>query len=100
MPTRLRAVYGMEFAAIAVGIQAITDTIRAGFSEAIQKIQEGMEQTYALAEGSEDGLGAAIEKLKESDGNFVAEMSEAMHDLLYGGICNLSRHTNFTSPPA
>ena len=93
----LRAVYGMEFDAIAVGIQAIADTMRAGFSEAIQKIQEGMKQTYALMEGSKDELGTAIEKIKESDSNFAAEISGAMHDLFYGGICNLSRHTNFTS---
>ena len=86
----LRATYGMEFDAIAAGIQAITDTIRTGVREAAQKIQKGMEQTY--------GPAAAIEKLKEGDGNFAAEMSGAMHDLFCGGICNLSRHTNFTSP--
>jgi hypothetical protein len=48
-------------------------------------------------DGTEVGLGAAIEKLKEGGGNFGAEMSHAMHDMFYGGICNLSRHTNFTS---
>ena len=94
----LRAAYGMEFDAIAAGIQAVADTMRTGFSKAIQKIQEGMKQTYALAEGSEDGYDAAIEKLKEGDGNFTAEIRDAIHDLFYGGICNLSRHTNFTSP--
>ena len=94
----LRAAYDMEFDTIAAGIQAIADTIRTGFSEAVQKMQEGMEKTYALMQGSEDGLGAAVEKLNEGDGNFAAEMSDAMHDMFYGGICNLSRHTNFTSP--
>ena len=93
----IRAVYGMEFDAIAADIQAITDTIRAGFSEAFQKIQKRMEQTAALMDGSEDGLGAAIEKLKESDSSVVTEISDALHDLFYGGICNLSRHANFTS---
>ena len=94
----LRAVYGMEFGAIAAGIQAIAETMRSGSSEAIQKIQEGREQISALVEGSDDGLDDAIETLKEGDGNFAAEMSDAMRDLFYGGICNLSRHTNFTSP--
>ena len=93
----LRAVYGMEFDAIAANIQAIADTIRTGFRGAIQKIQKRMEQTDALMEGSEDELGTAIEKLKENDSSFPAEISGAMHDLFYGGICNLSRHTNFTS---
>ncbi len=93
----LRAAYGMEFDAIAAGIQAIANTMRTGFSEAVQKMQEGMDKTYASMEGTEDRLGAAIEKLKEADGNFAAEMSGAMHDMFYGGICNLSRHTNFTS---
>lgn len=94
----LRVAYGMEFDAIAAGIQAIANTIRTGFSNALQKMQEGMDKTRALMERTEGGLHVAIEKLKEADGNFAAEMSNAMRDMFYGGICNLSRHTNFTAP--
>ena len=93
----LRAAYEMDYNAIAAGIQAIADTMRTGFSEAIQKIQEGMEKASALMEGTGDGLAAAIEKLKEGKGNFAAQTSDAVHDIFYGGICNISRHTDFTS---
>ena len=94
----LRAGYDMEFDAIAAGIQAIANRMRTGFSEAIQKMQKAMDKTYALMEGNGDALGASIENLKEADGNFSSETSRAIHDLLFGGLCNLSRHTNFTSP--
>ncbi len=94
----LRDSYGLTFDAIATGIQAIANSMRTGFSHAAEQIQEGMEQAYALVEESGDGLGDAIKKIKKADGNFAAKMSGAMHDIFYGGICNLSRHTNFTSP--
>lgn len=92
----LWAAYDMEFDAIAAGIQAIANTMRTGFSEAVQKIQEGMEKTHALMGETEDDLGVAIEKLKKSNGSFDAEISNAMHDVFFGGICNLSQHTDFT----
>ena len=94
----LRSAYGMEFDAIAAGIQAIANTMRTGFSEAIQKVREGFGKTDALMKETGSPVGAAIEKRKAGDGRFAGEMSGAMHDIFYGGICNLSRHTNFTAP--
>ena len=94
----LRDTYGMTFDAIAAGMQAITNSIRTGFSIAAEQMQEGMEQAHAIMEKSGAGLRNAIEKIKEADSDFAAKMSDAMHDIFYGGICNLSRHTNFTSP--
>ena len=94
----LRTTYGLEFHAIAAEIQAIANTMRAGISNATQKIQKCREQVYALREESDIGFGAAIEKLNECDDNFAAEMSDAVQDMLFGGICNLSRHTNLSSP--
>ncbi len=94
----LRDTYGMTFDAIAAGIQAITNSIRTGFSIAAEQMQEGMEQAHAIMEKSGAGLRNAIEKIKEADSDFAAKMSGAMHDIFYGGICNLSRHTNFTTP--
>lgn len=94
----LRDTYGMTFDAIAAGMQAITNSIRTGFSIAAEQMQEGMEQAHVIMEKSGAGLRNAIEKIKETDSDFAAKMSDAMHDIFYGGICNLSRHTNFTSP--
>ncbi len=94
----LRTTYGMEFNEIAAGIQAIANTMRAGFSNATQTIEEGMEQSYALIGGTENEFSTAIQKLNDGDSNFVTKMSDAIHDLFCGGICNLSRHTNLTPP--
>jgi hypothetical protein len=59
---------------------------------------DGMEKTYASMEGADDDLAAAIKKIEETDANFAAEMSGAMHDMFYGGICNMSRHTKLSAP--
>jgi hypothetical protein len=92
----LRSAYGMEFHEIAASIQAIADTTRTGFSEAVRTIQEGMNKTKSIMEGSTDSLDAAIEMLRQGSNDFDAEMSGAIKDLFYGGVCNLSRHTDFT----
>ena len=89
----LKKAYGVDAQLIAEGIQAIADSIRGGYSDAVAKIRDRMEQSNALVEGENIALAAAIEKIKASDPNFAAEMDSVMRDLLYGGICNLSRHT-------
>ena len=94
----LQAVYGMDAAMIAAEMQAITDSMRLGFSRAAETLQMGMTQTGLSASDSGFDLRAAVDRLRESDGTFAAQMSGAIYDLLYGGICNLSRHTNFTAP--
>ena len=93
----LRKAYGLEFHVIAAGIQAIAITIRDGMKNAIQKIRRDMERTHDLMEESNIGLRAAIERLKECDDKFITEISDALQDMLFGGICNLSRHTNLPS---
>jgi len=90
--------YGMDSSAIAKGIQALANSMRTGFSDAIQKVFDGMEKTYASMEGTDGDLVAAIEKAKEMDENFAANMSGAMHDILYGGICNMAQHTKLSTP--
>ena len=93
----LRTVYGLESHVIAAGIQAIAITIRDGINNAIQKIRKGMERTHNLMEESNIGPRAAIEKQKECDDNFATESSDVGQDMLFDGICNLSRHTNLSS---
>lgn len=90
----LQRAYGVDAPAVAQGIQAITDSIRGGYSDAVSKLSGGMEQSHALVKGEKLELDAAIEKIKGSDPTFAAEMAGAMRDLFFGGICNLSRHTN------
>jgi hypothetical protein len=89
----LKKAYGVDAPFIAEGIQAITDSIRGGYSDAVAKIWERMEQCHAVVEGENITLDVAIEKIKALDPDFAAEMDSGMRDLFYGGICNLSRHT-------
>lgn len=90
--------YGMDSAAIAEGIQSIADSVRTGFSEAVEKMLDGRKKTYASMEEGDSNIAAAIDKMKEGDANFAVDMSGAMHDMFYGGICNMSRHTKLSVP--
>ena len=94
----LRTAYKMEPNEIAAEIQAITDAMRTGFSQAVQKMYEGMDQVCVLMAKTGDNFDLAVEKMKESDEDFAGEASGAIRDLSLGGTCNLSRHTNFTLP--
>lgn len=94
----LQTTYGMAADAIAAEIQAIADSMRSGFSEAMATIEAGMKRTETAASEANIGLHTAIEKLRESDGSFTKEISGAIHDIFHGGICNLSRHTKFSPP--
>lgn len=89
----LKKAYGVDAPFIAEGIQAIANSIRGGYSDAIETMQKRMEQSNALVDGENIPLDAAIKKIKDSDPDFAIEMRGAMHDLFYGGLCNLSRHT-------
>ena len=90
----LQAAYGMDANAIAAEMQAITDSMRLGFSEAAGIIKKGMER----AEIAGLDFQAAVTKLRERDDPFAKQMSDAIQDLFYAGICNLSRHTKFSVP--
>ena len=85
----LKKAYGVDAPFIAEGIQAIANSIRGGYSDAIETMRKRMEQ----AEGENIPLDAAIKKIKDNDPDFAVEMHGVMHDLFYGGLCNLSRHT-------
>ena len=94
----LQTVYGMGSDAIAAGVQAITDALRAGCGKASQKLLDGMDQVYALMEKTGDSFGVATKKAMQNNNNLQADAVDACRDLLFGGICSLSRHTNFTLP--
>ncbi len=89
----LREAYGIGAAEIASGIQAIADSMRIGLPNAVLKLQEWMDKTHDLAEREGLSLDEAIASIKKSDDSFTPEMATALHDVFYGGICNLSRHT-------
>ncbi len=94
----LKAVYGMSPEQIAAGIQAAANALRKGFSQAVQTLERRIDESYQTMKESEIELDAAVEALRESDRAFTTDVSGAVQDVLFGGICNLSRHTNFTTP--
>lgn len=92
----LQEAYGMQFDAIADGIQNIADAFRAGFAHATEQMFERMEQVFKLIDETGEDLEKIIAGLKESEPTYAAEMSGYMHDIFFGGVCNLSRHSSMS----
>ena len=78
--------YGMGADEVAAGVQAIADASRTGLSRASEEIELGMKAAESF--GGPECLSA----------DMVSRMRDAVDDLLNGGICNLSRHTNMSEP--
>ena len=78
----LRNCYGMGADEIAAGIQAIANSTRTGIADAVDRMDRGM--TVPPPHEGIEGISREI----------ATEVSGAADDLLNGGICNLSRHTN------
>ncbi|WP_298355171.1 hypothetical protein [Rhodoblastus sp.] len=94
----LRQVYGMEFDAIADGIQKIADAFRAGFANAAEQLFERMEQAYTLAGSTSEALGTVIANLEHLEPSHADELTGYIQDVFFGGISNLSRHSTLTEP--
>ena len=83
----LERAYRMGAEAIAAGVQAIADSTRAGLGEAAESLEHAAEEGFATVEsGGEVGA------------DMIAAGRAAFDDLLRGGICSLSRHTDLTPP--
>ena len=83
----LQQCYGMGAEAIAAGVQAIADSTREGLGEAAESLEHAAEEGFATVEsGGEVGADTITAGLAAFD------------DLLRGGICSLSRHTDLTPP--
>ena len=78
----LRKCYDMGADEIAAGVQAIADAIRTGLADAVDRIERGMKAAHPH------------DRVEGVSPKILAEVGEAADDLLNGGICNLSRHTN------
>ncbi|MCY3819941.1 MAG: hypothetical protein OXH52_11350 [Gammaproteobacteria bacterium] len=83
----LRRSYGMGADAVAASVQGIADSTREGLAEAAESLFGAAERWRA-----EDG--ASGEVAAET----VATGMAAYDDLLRGGVCSLSRHTDMTPP--
>ena len=89
----LRQAYGVGADDVAAGIQAIADALRSGMSDAVEGLQASMERAQAAVDETGDDMGAVLERMSAHDPNFRTSTSELIKDMLFGGICNLSRHS-------
>ncbi|MDX2101797.1 MAG: hypothetical protein SF002_04575 [Alphaproteobacteria bacterium] len=89
----LRQAYGVGADDVAAGIQAIADALRSGMSNAVEGLQASMERAQAAIDETGDDLGAVLERMSAADPDFRASTSDLIRDMLFGGICNLSRHS-------
>lgn len=94
----LREAYEAGVEDIASGIQNIADALRSGFSDAADKLVEHMERVDAIVAESGDTLQAVLARLQSSDSAFGTQMTDIFHDLFFGGVCNLSRHSGLPPP--
>lgn len=90
----LREAYGVGADDIAAGIQAIADAMRSGMSNAVEGIQASMERTQAPIDETGDDMRAILERMTADDPDFRTSTSNLISDMLFGGICNLSRHSH------
>jgi hypothetical protein len=94
----LREAYGIGFEDIAGGIQRVTDAFRTGVSSAAVTLADRMEETYAKAEQTGESIEEVLEKLKADGDKIIPEISGLFEDILFGGVCNLSRHSGLPQP--
>lgn len=88
----LREAYGVGFADIAIGIQNIANAFRGGLRNAVIKLEEHMEATFREVENTSETLESVMKK-RRSDSAFTNDIADCLNDMLFGGICNLSRHS-------
>ncbi len=89
----LRQVYGVGADDVAAGIQAIADALRSGMSNAVEGLQAGMERVQAAIDETGDDMATVLERMGTADSSFRTTMSDLIRDMLFGGICNLSRQS-------
>lgn len=94
----LREAYGIGADEIASGIQNISDAFRTGFSNAVNKLTERMDEAYRIVEETGDDLETVLNRLKVEKNDYASEMSGIMHDMFFGGVSNLSRHSGLPQP--
>ena len=76
--------YGIGADEIAAGVQAMADASRTGLARAADNVERGMKA--AEASGGPESLSA----------DMARQAMDAVDDLINGGICNMSRHSNMS----
>jgi SEC-C motif len=90
---RLREEYGIGAADIAAGFQSLANAIRTGQSEAFEVLAKQINDVQTLAQGRGESFEQATANWAESHPELVQTAAQGVDDMLRGGICNVSRHT-------
>ncbi len=93
----LQVAYSLGPKDIAVGIQSIANAMRTGVSIATEKLHDSINQVCEVDESEVTDISSVSKNLALKDDKSKQEMLGYVKDILYGGICNLSRHSSLTS---
>ena len=94
----MKNAYGIGAAEIAAGIQTIADTILGGYSGAVSTLFEGFDQSQHLITEGGLSLEDATAKIRAENEDFEEKMGDALKDMFFGGICNVSKHSKLPEP--
>jgi hypothetical protein len=89
----LKEAYGVDHNEVAVGIQRIADAFRTGVSKAAEGLNAAMERVYGMVGASGEDLGTVLTRVQTEEPEYADEIRYQMQDMLFGGVCNLSRHS-------
>lgn len=90
----LKEVYGVDALAIASGFQAMADTTRTGLEKALMLLKSQYDTISALSLAKGKSLEEATNEWMAEKGDKSIAAGNAVKDLFYGGIANISHHTN------
>ena len=89
----LKTTYGVDHSEIAAGIQRIADAFRIGVSKAAEGLNAAMQRAHGIAETTGQEIEAVLTRLRVEEPEFAEEIGHQIQDMLFGGVCNLSRHS-------
>lgn len=89
----LKSAYGVDHCEIALGIQRISDAFRTGVSRAAEGLEVAMQRAFEMAEVNGESIDVVMIRLMVEDREYIEEVSQQIRDMLFGGVCNLSRHS-------
>lgn len=93
----LREVYGVGADDVAAGFQAMADATRSGQADAITEMIKQFDAAEAFAAEKGKPLGDVLEAWVTENEEKAQRSRQAMEDLIWGGVTNVSRHTRLPS---
>lgn len=94
----LQEVYGVTAAQLAAGIQQIATKMRSGMADAVLALEQGVTAADAAAQTFGVSEDEAIAQLEASGDPALRGAVQAVKDLFWGGVCNVSAHTELPAP--